>query len=503
MATSSRESIKTKPVVVPSGPVERPEAIAPAKTAEDIERLLIEYDLPGWRGGPVVWAWIVAVPILWVMVIMSFLSGEWLAFWPSLLALLTGRTVTKMSSICDARDALQLPELDRKWLGPLIEALIYTKGSVRSVARHRLLTVLPTAERADADSLSPGRRALLYDHLTPSKAITGPDLLCAILRFGAAMGDEMALAGTDQLAGMTAYTSAQRRVRVAARACLPMLERSILEQAEAGFVESANSRTNYRIDIGTGREISAQARMWLDEAAAEPDKRPGMRFVFLLASWGVIVPYTVYQAVIQWRTGSVIPALFFTLVAIWFTQLHRFALTPNQARMAGKLASVDDVQAVGALTEMTSWPDDRIRSMAIAALVRLLPRVKASDTQLLSPDQRTQLYQWLRIANANRHAVFQIALLGALEQVGDTAALPYVRALAGERSVTLPQQNVIDAAIRCLPFLEECAQHNSSSQVLLRPITDQTHDANLLRSAKPVDIDPDQLVRVASPPGTA
>jgi hypothetical protein len=281
------------------------------------------------------------------------------------------------------------------------------------------------------------------------------------------------------------------------------LEQSISEQSSAASIDSAGLQAPAKIDIRPVGRISEQARALLDEAGAEPDKRPGMRFAFLLASWGVIVPFMVYEAILQWRSGSLIAALLFTVGGIWFTQLHRFALTPRQARMAGTLASVDDIQALGVLAEMTSWPDERIRSMAMAALERLLPRIKASDTQLLSPDQRSRLYPFLKLVNTRRYAEFQVALLGALEQIGDTAALLYVRALAGERPMTTRQQRVIDAAIRCLPFLEGCAQHNSSSQVLLRPVGERILEANLLRSAKPVDIDPDQLVRVASPPETA
>jgi hypothetical protein len=243
--------------------------------------------------------------------------------------------------------------------------------------------------------------------------------------------------------------------------------------------------------------LSPEAREWLEEADAESDKRPGMRFVFLLASWGVIVPYMAYQAIHQWRGGSIILAVFFALVAIWFTQLHRFTLTPQLERLATKLASVDDIQAVGTLVEMTSWPEARIQSMAMAALTRLLPRMKASDTQLLSRAQRFQLYQSLKLVNARRHAEFQEALLTALEQIGDTAALPYVRSLAAESPTSLRQQRVIVAARACLPFLEECAQHNSSSQILLRAINKPSPEENLLRSAKPIEIDPDQLVRVA------
>src|SRR5205085_9358282 len=143
---------------------------------------------------------------------------------------------------------------------------------------------------------------------------------------------------------------------------------------------------------------------------------------------------------------------------------YRFTMTPQQQRLGAKLGSIDNVEAVGPITEMTSWPDMRIRSMAMAALTRLLPRMRASDAQLLNRDHRFMLYHFLKLEHAQRHAEFQVALLMALQQVGDTTALPFVRSLANMRAHTIRQRRVVEAAGVCLPYLETCAPNNSSSQ---------------------------------------
>ncbi len=225
-----------------------------------------------------------------------------------------------------------------------------------------------------------------------------------------------------------------------------------------------------------------------------------MRFPFLLASYGIIVPYFFYQAVHLLMEGNLLFAFLSVLGIIAATQLYRLTLTPQQSRLAAKMASVDDVQAVGPLAEMTSWPDDRIKSMALAALTRLLPRMKASDTQLLSPSQRAQLYHMLKLENAGRHSEYLVALLSALEQVGDTEALSYVRNLAASTWHTLRERRVVEAANACLPFLEGCAQQNRQSQTLLRAISETVPNEHLVRPAGwGNETDHELLVRVAAP----
>jgi hypothetical protein len=477
------------------------EAPTPLRTADDIARFLAERSLPNGRGGVVVWFWVLAVPLLWLSLFLA-LANNWEGFWVLLAALITGRALSISSAqACEYRAALLTPELDQTWIGPLIDALAYPNRTARNISRLRLTTLLPTLNSSDSEGLSVSRRALLFDYLTPWYAIYQPDFLCAIIRFGAKLGDEQAVAGTDSLAGMFAYTSAQRKVRTEARRCLPELEKRVAERLAAteGFAEFAS--------VGEIRQeepraqLSIQAQSWLDEIGAESRARPGMRFGYLLASWCVIVPYMAYQAVLHFGRGELVYAGLFTLAAVMATQLYRLTLTPEQLRLAGKLASIDDVQAVGPLAEMTVWPDQRMKSMAMAALTRLLPRLKASDTQLLSPDQRTCLYESLRLENAKRCLDYQIAVLTALQQVGDIKALPYVRALAGSTAHTVRERSVVKAANECLPFLELCARDNHHSQILLRAINSPVPDANLVRPAgRYADDDPELLLRISGPP---
>jgi hypothetical protein len=466
------------------------------KTADDLVRVLAERGLPAGRGGLLVWIWILAAPLFGLAGLAALGSGEVSYVCLFLTCALTSRVITRLSGYArDARAALLLPELDREWLGALMDGLAYPSGYVRDMARLRLTTVLPILKDVDPESLSPGRRGLLFDNLNPWTAHADPDLVIAVLEFGASIGDEHALAGTDRLASMRAFSFNLLRVRNAARRCLLPLEEKVAARlgAEDARAESmADARPEER-------QLSEEAKAWLAEVEAESAKSPGMRFGFLLASWGVIVPYLLYQVVNQIVAGNLPLTLLFAALAGGASQAHRFALTPQQMKLASKLGSVDNLEAVGPLAEMTAWPDARLRSMAIAALTRLLPRLKSSDTQLLSVVQRTILYDWLKLEHSRSHAEFQVAMLTALEQIGDLAAVPRVQALAVEVPLNVRQKRVVEAARNCLPYLAGCAHQNRQSQVLLRAISDDSADASLLRPAPQfTDLHPERLVRVAN-----
>jgi hypothetical protein len=165
--------------------------------------------------------------------------------------------------------------------------------------------------------------------------------------------------------------------------------------------------------------------------------------------------------------------------------MFRLTVRPKHHKIARKLAALDDVHAIGRLVDALEWPDAGIRDTVIAALERLLPRLRASDAALLSAQQRTTLHRMLTMANVQTYEEFLINLLAALEQVGDRSAVPYVQELIATRPLTDGERRVRDAAIECLPFLEQNA--------------DQTHNIQtLLRAAAPSAPAPQQLLRPAA-----
>jgi hypothetical protein len=474
------------------------EALVPhVWTVEDIKRLLAERELPTPRGGPLTWAWILAVPFLWWAVILAPSSGpegaEW--FFAIAFTLMTARLIARLArENSHRRTALLLPELDAEWVGALVEAQAFGGPTLRSIARQRLVTVLPSIKPVKMGCLTDAQRALLFDQLTHINALTQPDFIVAIIRFAANLGDDLAIEGMYRLARLPGLTHSLRTVRREARSALPDLESAAAKRISM-LGEEAFAR--HRDDAPYARNLSPEAQALLDNAEEERKKQPAMRFVFLLAVWGIVFPFGVFQVFDQIGQGNWHWAALFAAGSALISQAHKLALTPRQTMTASRLASVDDVQAVGPLAEMTTWPDDRIKSMAMAALTRLLPRMKSTDTQLLSTTQRALLYQSLRLSNARRNAEFLEALLHALEQVGDTEAIPYVRALAESQPTSMRQRRVVESARECLPFLEGCAQQNRNSQVLLLAATSDVEESLLRPAASTPLMSAELLVRAA------
>jgi hypothetical protein len=160
--------------------------------------------------------------------------------------------------------------------------------------------------------------------------------------------------------------------------------------------------------------------------------------------------------------------LIFGVFTLLSTQLYRLTLTEKHRMLAKKLAKLNDVRCIDRLTEALEWPDPNIRQYAIAALTRLLQRVRATDNVLRTPRQRGNLHRMLTPANANRHEKFMLAILKALEQVGDDTSVPPVKQLAEALATSPAQRRVCTAARECLPALQLRAANHQSSHTLLR-----------------------------------
>jgi hypothetical protein len=120
----------------------------------------------------------------------------------------------------------------------------------------------------------------------------------------------------------------------------------------------------------------------------------------------------------------------------------------------------------------------------------MLLRLRASDVGLLTAAQRQSLCRLLIRSSAwrsgpqwNNHEIdLKLAVLAALQQIGDGDAIPYVKRLIKHCGTWPRLQPVREAAVACLPFLQECAERAKPGNELLRaaqPVTD-----TLLRPAR-------------------
>ena len=175
---------------------------------------------------------------------------------------------------------------------------------------------------------------------------------------------------------------------------------------------------------------------------------------------------------------------------------------------AEEVARVGGVQAVGTLIDLLQVPKaPRQMTPLYAALTDILPRMKASDAGMLTSAQRKTLHLTLRSESSfsvNPAVVFRyrLAVLKALEQIGDASALPLVTRLAKGRARTANQKAIKTAAQDCLPLLTANSGGLEANKTLLRASSpEETGKETLLRPAAfAPDPNPNQLLRASDSP---
>ncbi len=172
-----------------------------------------------------------------------------------------------------------------------------------------------------------------------------------------------------------------------------------------------------------------------------------------------------------------------------------------KSRVARNIAVLDIPQAIGPLIEVYATSQLLRNARFKGMLIQMLPRLQATDTILLTSQQRKCLYRCLSNDEYFPYygrfwgADLKIAILKALEQIGDEKAVPHVEKLA--RTARNPQ--VRFAAQECLPYVQQRAEHARVEQTLLRAGTQPDALDTLLRpvvSSAPTE--PQQLLRASN-----
>jgi hypothetical protein len=390
-----------------------------------------------------------------------------------LFGMMAGKYKHLENRYLQSQAALDLAQYDSTWLGPLARALESTRPALRPVAAQLLLRVLPMVTVADFARLPAYQRSCLHRRLIPTEELDVP-LAEAILTALETVGDAESLRYVERLAHGMATNSARRHLRSYAAVCMRHMGDRLQREAQGDHEATETVVPDVGISQQTG--LPSQARWAVTQVETQlkllqQEKRkrqqPGMRIGFLIASWCVIVPYCAVQTWQQFAEGNWPLGLLLSITTLLMTQLHRLCLSSRQTEAARKLAQHDDVRGIGPLAEALEWPDSDLQAVAVKALTRLLPRLQATDGTLLNAHQRGCLYRHLNF-HTRSQPEFQLAILKALEQVGDAAAIPHVRKLAKRVALGRLQQQVRRAAQDCLPFLETRAEQRRVSQTLLR-----------------------------------
>jgi hypothetical protein len=174
-------------------------------------------------------------------------------------------------------------------------------------------------------------------------------------------------------------------------------------------------------------------------------------------------------------------------------------------RTTQALAQMDDVRMVGPLIDRLHTERRigiRTRRVIRKALIRLLPRLKASDTGLLTPSQKGRLARHLaQLARFQQDKEFHVVILRALQQIGDAQAIPVVENIIRHRPCWAGQDQVHAEAVECLPFLLQRAQEENVRDTLLRATSHEAIRGQLLRPAEGVvEVSAHDLLRADSFP---
>ena len=176
-----------------------------------------------------------------------------------------------------------------------------------------------------------------------------------------------------------------------------------------------------------------------------------------------------------------------------------FALSQTYRNAAKELAKYDDVRGVGPLTDALDYNDDDVTAAVEPTLVELLPRLKASDHDLLEEAHRKALTMRML---AYKNPKLSAAILKGYEQVADEAAVKAIREVAAGEHKAGADPAIRKLAAEILPGAEAAAVRLTQYGTLLRPADASALGDRLVRPAAAgvVATDADRLVRAAEAP---
>ncbi len=176
-----------------------------------------------------------------------------------------------------------------------------------------------------------------------------------------------------------------------------------------------------------------------------------------------------------------------------------FAASQAQRNAAKELAKYDDVRGVGPLTEALEFQDKETTAAVEPTLVELLPRLKASDHDLLEEAHRKALTMRML---AYKNPKLSAAILKGYEQVADEAAVKAIREVAAGEHKAGADPAIRKLAADVLPGAESAAVRLTQYGTLLRPADASALGDRLVRPAAAgvFATDADRLVRAAEAP---
>lgn len=222
--------------------------------------------------------------------------------------------------------------------------------------------------------------------------------------------------------------------------------------------------------------------------------RSGFLVLALLLSYGLV-------SLLHKSVWAIVAVTLYIITWVFYVGMLLFVPRRAHRGVATLLDRIDDPRLLDVVLSMaTGDPNESdVRKSGRAALKRLLPKLRADQKEGLPPQFSHRLLSLLQ--SPYEDVGLTLALLKALEQIGDESALSAVERLTNEPGATANMKRVREAARDCLPFLHEHIRQTQQAQTLLRA-SDSTANAapeTLLRPASATGIETprEELLRPA------
>jgi len=409
---------------------------------------------------------------------------------------------------------------DWKALGALIEAQQDTDRETRKVSETVLLRLLTRLAPSDVEHIAAPQRQRLWNLLPRASHTLAPVILQAM----GILDDPQALPIVQKLAAGEGVAQSDPLVRRTAIACLDRLKK----QREGTLVSNlaAEAHPEQKNEVSSAGLITLVDDLEHEQYTV---RKQALQRLQGLDSSALGATLTSIQTRIkglkrQWRSRFAVTSavgigqILLSELSMLGTPGVQFAHNHIQIvgmslvlgailgwpliqtrqrirRAQGVLPQIEDVRVCGPLLELWHSGDPETRLLVEASLVRLLPLFRASDVALLNARQHDLLDQVLSSGSVG----LTLAVLKALEQIGDKRELPLVERLAAGGGLAKREERVRQAAQECLPYLQQRVLGMEANQTLLRASDRLEASDTLLRAAQnSTATSAEQLLRAGS-----
>ncbi len=449
----------------------------------EAEQLAAQIEAHRTRTGPIPWLWRAAEPLLLFGLLFDLFVYAKLN-WTALALLITS---VSFHMLCNRLTASQAAFYTQNAClanrSVLAELLHWPNARVRAVARLQLQRLFAGIE--PENPLEPQFCTELGRSLSIWEGVLYPDYAAALLLALARMGEQQAAAPARHIARFSPYPRLRRAARLA--------------QLQLFFLQRPANNEEPRNEMCQQQPAAASEKERARHTAAST--RYGLRWQFLLAGALVFTPAGLIGCAESIKTGRLwllLPSSLLAAAPFW---MHGITLKRREVGQLRALSASEDRSVVGALADALGWPEPYAQYLARRGLTRLLPRLTSRDVSLLNTTQRAALYRALEPGEAQLHPELALALLKALEQIGDHEALAPVERLAALPAAAPVSSTLKDAARHCLLFLPQAAAENSHEQLLLRASGVENRMEQLLRSAAGSRENPQEMLRASEKEG--